>query len=685
MHRSGAELRRWELWMLVAVLLLAAALRLVALDSVPPGPGYDELQNMRLAERVLEGRWAIYFPENHGQEPLYPMLEALAVRLLGRSVFSIRLPGALLGVLSVVVLCLIGRRLAGRRAALLAAAFCAISFWPLVETRMALETSLLPPLAGLAMLFLARGLGRESGPRWRGWLDLALAGIFLGGHVYAYTPGRVMLLLPLGLLAYLLAFDRVTLRRCWPGLLALCLVTALVALPLALFLRAYPEAEERLDQLGGPLAALSQGDPRPVLEIAVGTLSMFTLRGDPQWLYNVANRPVFDPLTSLFFYGGLVMCAVRLHRWRSGVLLLWLLVGLGPAFASPPAGSFTHTLSAQPAVYLVLALGVDTAWAWLAQRRAWIGPLAAALLLALNGALSCYAYFVVWADASEVQELYQGGVTAVARGLDGKDPPGPIAIGAPCVNCWHPWNVVGFDLALRRDDLSVRWFNPGGLCGSESDLGAGWIWPAGEGPTTYYFPTDPLEPQAFDSELQELFFADAELLPTEHDDFIAFRVESPTAFEDRLNALGPLSIAWPPDKAYLPPPTLPLVFDGRFALLGAELQTDVVQPGGQLRLLTYWEVLAADPTPVVAFVHLTSDGTDIWGQVDWLSVRAEGLQPDDRFVQVHLVPVVPETPPGSYHAMLGLYPPPNWQQRLPIATGVKDTADRVLLGEIQVK
>lgn len=669
-----ARLRRWDLWASVAILLVAAILRLAALSDVPPGSGYDELQNARLAERVLAGRWAIYFPENHGQEPLYPMLEALAVRLLGWSVFAIRLPAALLGVFSVLALCLAGRKLAGPRAALLAAAFYAVSFWPLVETRMALETSLLPLLVGLAMLFLARGLGRESRPRWRAWLDFVLAGVFLGGHVYAYTPGRVMLLLPLGLLAYLLALDRATLRRHWPGLLAFCLVMILVALPLALFLRAHPEAEERLDHLSGPLTALGQGDPRPVLEIAANTLGMFTLRGEPQWLYNVANRPVFDPFTSLFFYGGLVLCAVRLRRWRSGVTLLWLVVGLGPAFVSPPSGSFTHTLSAQPAVYLVLALGVDAAWSWLAQRRAWIGPLAAALLLALNGALSCYAYFVVWAGAREVQGLYQGGITAVARELDANELSGPVAIGAPYIDYWHPWNAVGFDLALRRDDLSVRWFDPAG----------GWVWPAGTGSVTTYFPTDPLGPQAFDSELQALFFADATLLPADHDDFVAFRVETPAAFEARLDALELLPLAWPSGEAHLPPPTLPLVFDNRFAFLGAELQTDTVQPGGQLRLLTYWEVLVADPTPAVAFVHVTSDGTDIWGQVDWLSVRMDGLQPGDRFVQVHLVPVVPETPPGTYRAMLGLYPPPNWQQRLSIATGAEEAANRVLLGKIVV-
>jgi 4-amino-4-deoxy-L-arabinose transferase-like glycosyltransferase len=668
---SAAGLQRWERWVLVVVLLVGAVLRLVALGDVPPGPGYDELENVRLSERVLAGEWAIYFPDNFGQESLYPTLAALAVRLLGWSVPVLRLPGALAGVLSVLALYLAGRRLAGRRAALLAAAFQAISFWALIETRMALEMTLLPPLAGLAMLFLARGLDGAASHRWRSLLDFALAGGFLGVQVYAYTAGRVMVALPPALLVYLVLLDRRTLRRYWAGVLVLCLVTVLVAAPLALFLRAHPEAEQRLDQLSGPLTALRQGDLRPALEITTGTLGMFALRGEPQWLYNIAHRPVFDPITAVFFFAGLVLCVAQLRDWRRGVTLLWLLVGLGPAMVSLPPGSFNHTLAAQPAVYLVLALGVDAAWRWLARRRAWAGPLLVSLLVTLNGVLSGYAYFVAWASAPEVRELYQGGVTAVAHELDAHDPPGPVAVGAPYVSYWHPWNAVGFDLALRRDDLRVRWFNPAG----------GWVWPAGPGPATTYFPTDPLGPQAWDPALEELFVADAALLPSASDDFAAFRVASPAALEARLGALPEPAVAWPSELAHLPPPTLPLVFGDRFALLGAELGAGTVVPGGELRLITYWEVVDAAPTPVVAFVHLTADGHDIWGQHDWLDVRAEDLWPGDRFVQVHLVPVQPETPPGLYHVQLGLYNPATLQ-RLPIAAGAGDTADRVWVGEV---
>ncbi len=101
---------------LVAILLVAAVLRLAALDRAPPGPSYDELQNARLSERVLEGRWAIYYAENFGQEPLYPTLAALAVWLFGWSVSTLRLPGALAGLLFVLVVYRVGRRLHTERA-----------------------------------------------------------------------------------------------------------------------------------------------------------------------------------------------------------------------------------------------------------------------------------------------------------------------------------------------------------------------------------------------------------------------------------------------------------------------------------------------------------------------------------------------------------------------------------------
>ncbi len=687
---SASKLQRWELWALVAILLMAATLRLVALVDVPPGLRYDELLNYRMAGRVLAGERPLYFTESWGHEPLFHYAQAAVIALTKECDWSLRLPAALCGLLGVLTTWLAARRLFGARVAILATAGLAVSFWSVFYSREGSRVIAITPLFNLMVYFLWRGLERlptcpsrrdrhhadvYQSVEQRRWaiVDFFLGGLCLGIPVYVYVAGRISPLLLVAFALYLVLFHWSRFKRVWFGLLLCGIVGALLAAPLLLLLYQNPGMEQRIDYLTAAWTALREGNPLPVFSLAIQALGMFVWQGERDWLYNVYGRPIFDLLTGACFVLGILLCVRRWRQARFALSLLWLVVGISPAIVVPPAASLTHTIAAQSPAYIVVAVGIEALWRVARKRREWVGPLLAAGLVAFHGVLSCYAYFVIWANGPEVRELYQGGITAVAHELDAHVSPGPVAIGAPYINYWHPWNGVAFDLALRREDLSVRWFNPGG----------GWVWPAGADPVTFYFPTDPLGPQTFDPALEDLFFADALLLPAVGDDFTAFRVAHPAALEERLEALAGTHVAWPPELAHLPSPTLPLVFGDRFALLEAELEEDTVAPGGELRLITYWEVLAADPTPIVAFVHLTSDGQDIWGQQDWLDVRTAGLQPGDRFAQVHVLPVQPETPPGDYHVQLGLYNPETLL-RLPITPGAESAADRAWVGQVQV-
>jgi len=740
---DSAGLRRWELWGMVVLLLAAAALRLVALRDVPPGLRYDELLDYRMAKRVLAGERPLYFTESlsWGEEALFPYAQAAVIALTKACDWSLRLPAALFGLLGVLATWLAARRLWGPRVAMLAGATLTVSFWSVFYSREGIRVIAVTPFHGLMVYFVWRGLerlveqhrsglslsqGTAGGPATAGssplkrgvraagdsplkrgvraagdsplkrgvrtaggsplkrgvripvccssgLLDFILGGVCLGLPLYVYPAARLVPLLWVALFLYLALFQRPLFRRVWVGLLLGIVVAAVLAAPMLVLVYGPARAEQRIGQLTEAWAALRAGDPEPVFSLSVQALGMFVWRGDQDWLYNVSGRPVFDPLTGICFVVGVVLCAWRWRQARYALLLLWLGAGLAPAMLTPPPASLSHAIAAQPPAYVLLAVGLEALWRAVQKRRAWAGLVLVAGIVAFHGTLSGYAYFVTWAQAPQVRELYQGGITTVARALDAHDPPGPVAVGAPYVNYWHPWNASAFDLALAREDLSVRWFNPAG----------GWVWPAGTGPATFYFPADPLGPQAFDAELERLFAADATLLPQAGDDFTAFRVAHPAALEEWLDALTVPPLAWPPELAHLPPPALPLVFGERFALLGTELQTSPVPPGGTLRLITCWQVLKADSAPVVAFVHLTSNGQDMWGQYDWLDVRAAGLQPGDRFVQVHVLPVKSETPAGLYHVQLGLYNPATLV-RLPIAAGGEATADRVWVGESQI-
>ena len=662
---------RYELAAMLAVLLVGLLLRSWALSDVPPGLRYDELLNFQMAQRVMEGERPLYFRESWGEEPLFLYAQAVSLAMAGISDWSLRLPAVFLGILSVPALWVTARRMFGARVALVAAAALSLSFWSLFYSRIGLRVLAVTPFHGLGVYLLWRwleqGLQGKRGPL----ADCLLSGLALGLGFYVYPAARLMPLLPALALFHVGLFHRGALRRVAFGLSLVFVVTMIVAAPLLVVVSCGDGPEQRIAQLTGAWDELLSGNPSRLSRQVLKTLGMFAFRGDKDWLYNVARRPVFEPVTAACFAIGVVLSAWRWRRPRYALALIWLGIGIAPAAAVSPPASLSHGIAAQLPAYVLMALGLDVLWRAVGSRWRAAGPLAVGIVLVAHGFFSCRDYFVVWARAPQVRELQQAGVTAVARELDATDPQGPVVIGSPFVNYWHPWNVLAFELAIRREDLAVRWFNPGGS----------WIWPAGAEPTVYYFPLDPLGPQAFEPALAQLFFAEARKLPSSSADFSAYQLLQAPALGDWRASTA--ALAWPPELDHLPPPRLPLDFQGGLTLLGAETAQRAIDAGHELSLVTYWEARSAVAEPVVVFVHLTSDGSDIWGQHDWLDVRTAGLQRGDRFAQAHGVAVDGGCPSGSYHLQVGLYRP-DTLERLPIPLARGQQADRVWIGTILV-
>ncbi len=100
----------WLRGALLAVLLVAAALRFSALQSAPPGFWYDEGLNGQFARAVLAGDWRVFYGDREG---LFFYLLAGAITLLGDSIFALRWLPAAVGVLTVAATFALGRRLLG--------------------------------------------------------------------------------------------------------------------------------------------------------------------------------------------------------------------------------------------------------------------------------------------------------------------------------------------------------------------------------------------------------------------------------------------------------------------------------------------------------------------------------------------------------------------------------------------
>jgi 4-amino-4-deoxy-L-arabinose transferase-like glycosyltransferase len=363
-------LRRFTL---VAILLVATALRVIGLDNFPtplgaspPGLEHDEVAHWLINRDILAGEHAIYFSEAYGHEALYHYAQAFFGAAVGDHALALRLPSAYLGVLLVAVSYALGRRLFGVRMGLLSAAFLAVLFWPVFYSRLALRAVALPMVAGLSAVVWWRAFAGERGSRGAGEMVsdgsplpprslaplLFLSGALAGLSLHTYMAARAVPIFYALYCAYLAVFHRAAFRARWRGIVAFWLALAAVALPLVAFLLLNPGAEARIGEVDAPLRALLAGDPRPVLLNAAQIAGGFGLRGDPLWRQGIAGRPVFDPVLGVLFYGGLLLCLWRWREPRHAFLLLWLGASVIPSLVTVDAPSTIRMINALPVLML---------------------------------------------------------------------------------------------------------------------------------------------------------------------------------------------------------------------------------------------------------------------------------------------------------------------------------------------
>jgi hypothetical protein len=168
--------------------------------------------------------------------------------------------------------------------------------------------------------------------------------------------------------------------------------------------------------------ALRQGNPLPLLSNAARVLGMFGVSGDPEWRYNVALRPIFDPAWAILFYAGIGLTAWRFKRPAYAFTLLWLVVMLLPSILSGSDLSQHRAVGAIGAAFILPALALDELrvqvtqrWGKPGQSIAWIAT-AALVLLAAYGGIN--AYFVTWASHPEVRLIQRADLATAARWLD---------------------------------------------------------------------------------------------------------------------------------------------------------------------------------------------------------------------------------------------------------------------------
>ena len=371
---------------LLAIVALAAVVRITWLQDLPPGLFCDEAGNGYNAyllghtahdeNGVLLPLYIWSFGVSY-KNPLFIYAAMLPVRLFGLSEFSVRLTAALFGVATVLGMGLLGRIVFGSAGGLIAALLLALVPWHVHFSRIAFELIAFPCVFIFAFAALAAGVrGRR---RW-----LLVAGPLFALCFYAYAPSK--LFVPVFLLGALLAYA----RRLWAvkgtaaAAIALMLLTAV---PIIVFDLQHRERSQQYFSRTTTLdPAQSVGDnARRVLDQYERFFSENFLfeRGDPLARHAVPTAGelywMMLPLLAL----GVLWCLWPGHV--EGKLFLWWLVlyPVAPALMNE-APSASRGFIGVGAFVVIAAAGATAILATLARLlRRWPRALSAAQLAAM--------------------------------------------------------------------------------------------------------------------------------------------------------------------------------------------------------------------------------------------------------------------------------------------------------------
>ncbi len=404
---------------LLALTLLAAALRFYKLGEAPPGFQFDEAFNAIDAEQVWYGNRPLFLPANGGREALYTYVQAALGALFGFNVYTLRLASALAGILTIPAAYWLLRTLLQRRSRLVAlftSLALAVSFWHLHFSHYGIRVILMPLL--LSGLFGSYWLALHGARKRTRWIALLCAGLLTGLAPWTHPAGRFVPFVLIGYTGWLLwrnprptspaprghprggatnplsevgegrggvtnSLPEVGEGRDGVHPLRTLILTGVIAflvfLPLGLEFYHHPDFflghasevsifAERVSGESHPWRLLGQN--------LLLVLGMFNFHGDVEWAHNIPGRPVFEWPLGLAFLLGVVFWAGRLLRPRQNdprhddpdvdalaLLAGWVAVMLLPSILSEAAPNYSRTLPALPAAFVPVGLGL----AWIAE------------------------------------------------------------------------------------------------------------------------------------------------------------------------------------------------------------------------------------------------------------------------------------------------------------------------------
>jgi len=403
LNPARPSLSHAEWFCIIAIMLLAAGLRFVALDRVPPSLNVDEAVNGYEAYSLLKtghDEWGNAWPVtirafNDYRCPAVVYTSVPFVALFGLTVFGVRAAAATWGLLTVLFTYRLARDMLGRRTGLLAAFMLSISPWHLSFSRSEREAAVAIFTVVLGTWCIWHWLRTQR----RAWL----IGAALVFGLSLYTYNTLLAFTPLMLAVYSLLTARILWQQKQTVMLA-AIILVLVAAPLLYALATNPQSQNRLNAVfllhpGEPV-----GESLIIIRQWLGHFSpdYLFIRGDAHLVLHSPGSGQLYGVDALLLPLGMLGVFWTSKNRRAGLLLItWIALGAVPAALTVQEMGTAHSLRGMlglPAFAILSAQGATTLWNAHRIRPRLRAALLGALvgLLVWNGGTTLQYYFVVY-------------------------------------------------------------------------------------------------------------------------------------------------------------------------------------------------------------------------------------------------------------------------------------------------
>jgi hypothetical protein len=678
---------RLSFFITVMLLLLAAAVRITDLHTLPIGLSDEEIVDVRLSEYARNGGISVFYDlGDEGREGLYHIATALMTTGTGNGPFSYRMISVWVSMVTLALIYATGRRLFGSVAGLAALALLAFSFSPVLLSRHIGRETLIPLQVTVVLLCLALALPVYRRRRRRGDTTTVAAalGLFLGLNLYIHPIGLVILLFSMVFMGYMIRARKHISRRRISYLGFAILIIIIISMP-------YMISSIRIPQLGGMeriTGSAASDTPTSLVGSAGRAIEGLFLEGDSNPLNNLPGRPLFDPISILVMAGGLTGAIINWRQPRYALLLIALAI-FSPVFLfALSAPNFINYAAALPLFALFFGVGFGKLIRF---ARGYQVPVAVAGLVVIV-TFNIYALqqdlFERWQQSDEVYTAYNGRYAELA------DYVGSSAADLPTVICGWRLDQPEIGTENVQTDLSdaqkiqLMMNHHHGLNLRYVDCENALVLANGGAGQQIILPDENL---LRDSHIRIAdWLARGSYLNNEHypsESVMLLDVENTLA--DRMGVFTVTTpVRYAPEAGGLRQEAFgpPVSFGNNLTFLGYVPESDpTYAPGSIVTLVTYWRIQAGQvPSDLRIFTHILADpSASPPANTDTINLDPRYLRNRDVFAQVTYVPLSESLPPGDYVVSIGAYQNTS-EDRLTVLENGTTRGTRLFLYDITV-